>query len=198
MKQIKIIILLAFVNIFAINICFAEYHKVNEDETEIATSTAQELELKFPERESGKLANEISGIDDEEPASINIINYKKPYFWALLFSLILILGILIRLFKKLSHMDREFKIYENKIKLKDKEVSENDEIIYSIDDTKNIKPISETENKIPKIKITKNIEEELPDTTRKKINAENDDEDVDKKINIKEQNEEDDDYIFEE
>ncbi|HNV96722.1 MAG TPA: hypothetical protein PKL13_00165 [bacterium] len=191
MKQIKTIIFLVFINIFAINICFAEYHKVNEDGTEITTSTAQELELTFPEREAGKLANEISGIDDEESTSINIINYKKPYFWALLFSLILILGILIRLFKKLSRMDREFKIYENKIKSKDKEVSENDEIIYSVNDTNEIKPtIEESEEKQIKID-SENLEKQpqkiyIQDNSKEEIDTQ------------KKERDEDDDYIFEE
>lgn len=197
MRKINIFILSIFIFTFYFNFCSAEYHKTNEDGTEISTSTAQELELKFPEREEGKLANELSELDDEN-SSINIINYKKPYFWLLLFSLILILFILVRLFKKLSHMDREFKTYENKIKsVKKEEISNKDEIIYSTNDTNNIKPIAENEDKIIEIQITKDIDIKTDEEISQKIHINNESENENQEIKTKKQDkEEDDDYIF--
>ncbi len=199
MKKIKIIILLVFINIFSGNICFAEYHKVNEDGTEISTSTVEELNLQFPDRETGKLKSELDSLNQED-VSMNIINYKKPYFWALLFALILIVFILIRLFKKLSHMDKEFKKYENKIKKKnnDEEIVDADEIVYSINETNNIKPEIQESKQTSEIKITTpEIDSSEEQEMHQKIEIQ--DESVEQKLDInKKDGEEDDDYIFEE
>ena len=195
MRKINIFILSIFIFTFYFNFCSAEYHKTNEDGTEISTSTAQELELKFPEREEGKLANELSELDDEN-SSINIINYKKPYFWLLLFSLILILFILVRLFKKLSHMDKEFEKYEKKLKSKKEEILSDDEIIYSVNDTNNIKPVSE-DKETSEIKVTMDEEGQTSEEISQKIHINNESENENQEIKTKKQDkEEDDDYIF--
>lgn len=197
---LKLILLFIVINIFSVNICFAEYHKANEDGTEISTSTVEQLELQFPERETGKLKNELDELNKED-SSINIINYKKPYFWALLFSLVLILFVLIRLFKKLSHMDREFKQYENKIKKvnTNEEISDGDEIVYSINETNNIKPEIQESKQASEIKITTSEDDDSEEqSTHQKIEIQDQSEEQELSINKKDKSEEDDDYIFEE
>ena len=190
------LIIFIFLFIFYSNICFAAYHEVNENGNELSTSTIEQIELSFPSNDD--LKNELNNEDD---TTINIINYKKPYFWILIFCLLLVLFILIRLFKKLSHMDREFKVYEKRLKKSNGgQLSDKDEIVYSINETNNIKPENDNDEKTTQIKVTtekseENIEQKITEQLKVDIESEKSEEQI---VKINNEKNSDDDYIFEE
>lgn len=194
----KLILLSVFINVFCFNICIANYNEVNLSESELSTSTIEQIEYKFPEKNSGQLQNELNQIDDEQGGTLmNLINFKKPYFWLLIIALGLILAILIRLFKKLSHMNQEFENYKKKIINSKKEVKDADEIVYSINETNEIKPAAENIGEIKEIKINQSFENLEEDMKNNQIKTQS--ENLENKEEVKkDKNEDDDDYIFEE
>ncbi len=206
-NTLKIISLSAFMCLWSSNICIAGYHETNTTANEISTSTIEQIEYTFPEKDSGVLKNELDQVGGEDAGSLmNLINFKKPYFWLLMIALGLILGVLIRLFKKLSHMDKEYNNYRKKIIGSKNEIKDEDDILYSINETNELQPTAENSQETQKIKINKieNTEDSINQHNTIKVQSDESEHlktqssrDLTERIKIS-KDEKDDDYIFDE
>lgn len=206
MKKIYSLIIIIIFAFVSSNTCLAAYHEVNFTGSELdTTNTIQYQGYNFKEEgEAGKLGNLMSelGQEDNNGFPINdFLNYKKFQFWVLIILLASILIILSRLSKKLKKIEKEYAKKRIHIISKKNQITEKDEIIYSTQESKTIKPVF-TENKEEKIKVNTQkdtgikIEQDDPEKNENiKIVVKNETQEKSIPIEIEDADE---DYIFEE
>lgn len=191
------------------NTCFAAYHEVNYDDTEL---NIEYQEYNFKEQGNvGELKNVLSELDQETDQNNgfpinNFLNYRRYQFWILILLLSSILVILFRLSRKLKKIEKEYASKRIQIISKQNQITEKDEILYGTEESKTIKPtfvknkntkLSTKKENIKNINITtEQDEKDLKNENENiKIIVENE---TQKKSIIVDIEDTDDDYIFEE
>lgn len=207
-KFYQTIFIICFILVLS-NTCFAAYHEVNFDDTEL---NIEYQEYNFKEQGNvGELKDALSELDQETDQNNgfpinNFLNYKRYQFWILIIALATILIILFRLSKRLKKIEKEYAKKRIQIISKQNQITEKDEILYGAEESKTIKPTF-VKDKKQKLNIKKeNIKNINISTEQDEQDLKNENENI--KIIVEDETQEkpilidvedtDDDYIFEE